>query len=324
MTQVPKNEVGSLISHDMDVLIVGSLAYDSVHSPEGSVDEELGGSATYAGLAAAFHRRRLSLDSVGIVGVVGTDFAQSDRDRLESAGLDLSGLETVEGETFRWRGSYHGSMAEAETHETHLNVFEHFQPQVPDHATTPIITFCGNLHPAIQADVLDQAPPKRLSMLDSMNLWIEISRDALVDVMRRVDLVIINDGEVRMLADDDNLVRAAAAVRTMVDATYLVIKRGEHGVLALHPKGMIALPAYPVSDVVDPTGCGDTFAGTIASCLSQGDGPLGLEELRTALEAATVTASFTLEAFGTMSLVSLDQPAFDSRLAMYRSIIHGG
>jgi len=321
---VPNNEVHEGNGGNMDVLIVGSLAYDSVQSPAGSVDEELGGSATYAGLAAAFHRRRLDLNSVGIVGVVGDDFGDSDRQCLESAGLDLSGLETVEGQTFRWRGSYHGSMAEAETHETHLNVFEHFQPQVPDHATSPTITFCGNLHPAIQADVLEQAAPTRLSMLDSMNLWIQISRDILIDVMERVDLVIINDGEVRMLANDDNLVRAAATVRAMVGATYLVIKRGEHGVLALHPDGMIALPAYPVSDVVDPTGCGDTFAGTIAACLAQGDGALSQDELRIALEAATVTASFTLEAFGTQSLADLETSAFDARLSTYRTIIHGG
>ena len=180
------------------------------------------------------------------------------------ADLDLSGLETVNGGTFRWSGSYHGSMAEAETHETHLNVFEHFQPNVPSKWTSPIVTFCANLHPSIQGDVLDQAPPSRLSMLDSMNLWIQIALEDLISVMKRVDLVIINDGEVRMLAGDDNLVRAAHSVRSLIGATYLIVKRGEHGVLALHPEGTISIPAYPVADVVDPTGCGDAYrAGLI-------------------------------------------------------------
>ncbi|HJM66350.1 MAG TPA: PfkB family carbohydrate kinase [Candidatus Thalassarchaeaceae archaeon] len=308
---------------DEAVLIVGSLAYDSVSSPAGSVENELGGSATYGGLAAAFHRRRLGTGTVGIVGVVGDDFSEEDRQLLKDADLDLSGLETVEGGTFRWSGSYHGSMAEAETHETHLNVFEHFQPRVPEHSKSPTITFCANLHPIIQSDVLDQAPPSRLSMLDSMNLWIQIALDDLLTVMKRVDLTIINDGEVRMLADDDNLVRAAHSVRSMIGSTYLIVKRGEHGVLALHPDGAISIPAFPVADVVDPTGCGDTFAGTIAAHLAKGTGPIELNELRAALEAATVTASFTLEAFGTSSLANLDESTFNKRLSEFHTIIHG-
>ena len=308
---------------DESVLIVGSLAYDSVSSPAGSVENELGGSATYGGLAAAFHRRRLGINSVGIVGVVGDDFSDIDRQLLLDADLDLSGLETVDGGTFRWNGSYHGSMAEAETHETHLNVFEHFQPNVPSKWTSPKVTFCANLHPSIQGDVLDQAPPSRLSMLDSMNLWIEIALEDLISVMKRVDLVIINDGEVRMLAEDDNLVRAAHSVRSLIDATYLIVKRGEHGVLALHPQGTVSIPAYPVADVVDPTGCGDTFAGTLAAYLANGVGPIQFEELRIALEAATVTASFTLEAFGTTSLAKLEENMYNQRLTEFRTIIHG-
>ncbi|MBA46210.1 MAG: sugar kinase [Euryarchaeota archaeon] len=308
---------------DESVLIVGSLAYDSVSSPAGSVENELGGSATYGGLAAAFHRRRLGINSVGIVGVVGDDFSDQDRQLLLDADLDLSGLETVNGKTFRWTGSYQGSMAEAETHETHLNVFEHFEPKVPENWKSPTITFCANLHPLIQKNVLEQSPPSRLSMLDSMNLWIQIAKDDLITVMNKVDLVIINDGEVRMLANDDNLVRAAHHIHSMIQSTYLIVKRGEHGVLALLPDGIISLPAYPVSEVIDPTGCGDTFAGSIASNLSKGTGPIELGELRVALEVATVTASFTLESFGTTSLVSLDEVEFQDRLTEFRRIIHG-
>tara|TARA_B100001113_G_scaffold318745_1_gene286958 strand:- start:43 stop:972 length:930 start_codon:yes stop_codon:yes gene_type:complete len=304
------------------VLIVGSLAYDSVSSPAGSVENELGGSATYGGLAAAFHSKISNVGSVGIVGVVGDDFSFEDRESLKNAGLDLTGLETVQGETFRWTGSYHGSMGEAETHETQLNVFEHFEPKVPENWKSPIITFCANLHPLIQKNVLDQSPPSRLSMLDSMNLWIQIAKDDLLSVMKKVDLVIINDGEVRMLANDDNLVRAAHHVRSMIESTYLIVKKGEHGVLALHPNGIISMPAYPVSEVVDPTGCGDTFAGTLALYLARGTGPITKHEMRQALEAATVTASFTLESFGTQALVNLTVNDFTQRLEKFHKIIH--
>ena len=307
---------------DKSVLLVGSLAYDSITSPAGSVENELGGSATYGGLAAAFHSRISNAGSVGIVGVVGDDFLLEDRELLRNAELDLTGLEIVQGETFRWTGSYHGSMSEAETHETHLNVFEHFEPKVPENWRTPTITFCANLHPSIQENVLDQSPPSRLSMLDSMNLWIQIAKDELLSVMKKVDLVIINDGEVRMLADDDNLVRASHFVRSKIGSTYLVIKKGENGVLALHPDGVISIPAFPTSKVVDPTGCGDTFAGTLASYLAMGEGPILKHELRQALEAATVTASFTLESFGTESLLNLSEKEFRQRLDEFYTIIH--
>ncbi|MDA8680717.1 PfkB family carbohydrate kinase [Euryarchaeota archaeon] len=306
----------------MDVLIVGSVAYDSVASPLGHVKDALGGSATYAGLACSFHSKRLSLNSVGLVGVVGEDFSEEDRLLLTNNGLDLTGIETAAGETFRWSGSYHGTMAEAQTHETHLNVFEHFEPKVPESHRTPQITFCANLHPALQASVLQQATPRRLSMLDSMNLWIEIAKDSLLDVMRRVDLIIINDGEVRMLAGDENLIRAARKVLSMVDAKTLVVKRGEHGVIAFHGEDIISLPAFPTELVVDPTGCGDTFAGSLAAHLASGEGELSRDELRKALVSATVSASFTLESFGTEALHSMSLEAFNQRLSDFEKMLN--
>ncbi|MDC0656111.1 PfkB family carbohydrate kinase [Candidatus Poseidoniaceae archaeon] len=306
----------------MDVLIVGSVAYDSVASPLGHVKDALGGSATYAGLACSFHSKRLSLNSVGLVGVVGEDFSEEDRLLLTNNGLDLTGIETAAGETFRWSGSYHGTMAEAQTHETHLNVFEHFEPKVPESHRTPQITFCANLHPALQASVLQQATPRRLSMLDSMNLWIEIAKDSLLDVMRRVDLIIINDGEVRMLAGDENLIRAARKVLSMVDAKTLVVKRGEHGVIAFHSEDIISLPAFPTELVVDPTGCGDTFAGSLAAHLASGEGELSRDELRKALVSATVSASFTLESFGTEALHSMSLEAFNQRLSDFEKMLN--
>ena len=280
----------------MDVLIVGSIAYDSITSPLGSAPNTLGGSATYAGLAASFHQRRLNLNNIGLVGVVGTDFRDEDFATLTNAGLDTTGVEVVEGSTFHWIGSYHGNMAQAETHETHLNVFESFEPKVPSHGSSSTITFCANLHPALQLSVLDQSTPKRASILDSMNLWINIALDELIEAMKRVDIVVINDGEATMLAKTDNLVEAAKQVQSMASIPTLIIKKGEHGVLALHGDDFIALPAYPSDAVVDPTGCGDTFAGALAAHLATGSGQLTLDELRTGLMMATVMASFTLEA----------------------------
>ena len=305
----------------MDVLLVGSIAYDSVTSPAGKVERALGGSATYGGLASSFHAKRLGIGTVGLVGVVGKDFTEGDRTILASNGTDISGIETAEGETFRWEGAYKGSMAEAETHATYLNVFEHFQPKVPGHAKTPKVTFCANLHPALQESVLSQTQPTRLSMLDSMNLWIDIAREPLLHVMQQVDLIIINDGEVRMLAEDENLIRAAATVRAMTSVPTLVVKRGEHGVLAFHGDEVIALPAYPTADVQDPTGCGDTFAGTLAAYIASGEGELERGELRNALIAATVSASFTLQSFGVESLKSMTPEAFEERVARFEGIL---
>ena len=305
----------------MDVLMVGSIAYDSVSSPAGKVEDALGGSAVYAGIASRFHANYLNLPKIGLVGVVGKDFLESDIKMLENQGLDLSGLEIADGKTFRWEGSYHGDMGIAETHDTHLNVFGEFNPKVPESSTEPTVLFCANLVPALQAQVLEQAQGTRLSMLDSMNLWIEIARDDLLSVMKSVDLIIINDGEVKMLADDDNLVRAAKTLISMVGCKSLVIKKGEHGVIAFHQGGMIALPAYPTELVVDPTGCGDSFAGTIAAYLASGSGEVSKDELREALVRATVTASFTLESFGTNGLLSLNNNDFTERLAHFREII---
>ena len=317
-----KGQVFNALRQDMDVLIVGSVAYDSVASPLGHVKDALGGSATYAGLACSFHSKRLSLEKVGLVGVVGQDFSEKDRLLLSNSGLDLQGIETAEGDTFRWSGSYHGTMAEAQTHETHLNVFEHFEPKVPETHRSPQITFCANFHPALQASVLQQASPRRLSMLDSMNLWIDIAKDSLLDVMRSVDLVIINDGEVRMLADDENLVRAARKVLEMIGVKTLVVKRGEHGVIAFHGEDIISLPAFPTEQVVDPTGCGDTFAGSIAAHLATGEGELSRDELRQALLSATVSASFTLESFGTEALHSMSLEAFNQRLSDFEQMLN--
>lgn len=301
--------------------MVGSIAYDSVTSPVGNVEDALGGSAVYAGIASRFHGNYLGLEKIGLVGVVGQDFKSTDIAMLESQGLDLTGLEIAEGKTFRWEGSYHGDMGVAQTHDTQLNVFGDFDPKVPSQSTSPKVLFCANLVPMLQAKVLDQAKGTRLSMLDSMNLWIEIAKEDLLSVMKSVDLIIINEGEVRMLTQDDNLIRASRTLIQMVDCQTLVIKKGENGVVAFHGGEIISLPAYPTDKVVDPTGCGDSFAGTIAAFLSSNDGTLTRDELREALVRATVTASFTLESFGTSGLLDLTVEMFNSRLNKFEKIL---
>lgn len=301
--------------------MVGSIAYDSVTSPVGNVEDALGGSAVYAGIASRFHGNYLGLEKIGLVGVVGQDFKSTDIAMLESQGLDLTGLEIAEGKTFRWEGSYHGDMGVAQTHDTQLNVFGDFDPKVPSQSTSPKVLFCANLVPMLQAKVLDQAKGTRLSMLDSMNLWIEIAKEDLLSVMKSVDLIIINEGEVRMLTQDDNLIRASRTLIQMVGCQTLVIKKGENGVVAFHGGEIISLPAYPTDKVVDPTGCGDSFAGTIAAFLSSNDGELTRDELREALVRATVTASFTLESFGTSGLLDLTVEMFNSRLNKFEKIL---
>ena len=308
----------------MGVLIVGSLAYDSIETPVGTVKNALGGSATYGGLACHFHLRRLAQEhGASIVGVVGEDFATKDREVLSSAGLDLTGLETVAGQTFRWEGAYTGSMGEAETKATHLNVFEHFQPRVPSLLASPTVLFCANLHPLLQHQVMDQTKPLGVTMLDSMNLWINIARDELQTAMERADLVIINDGEARMLTGDDHLPRAMQTLAKTTSTSALIVKRGEHGVLALHDGQWIALPAFPVPSIVDPTGCGDSFAGTLAAHLASNGGHLEHGLLRSALESANVTASFTLQGFGTAGLLGITTDAYDDRMQSYRLMISG-
>ena len=215
----------------MSVLIVGSIAYDSVASPVGSVERALGGSATYGGLSCRFLQRHMTGRKTGLVGVVGEDFADADRHILADAGLDLEGLETAEGETFRWEGAYHGAMAEAETKATYLNVFEHFQPSVPAAWHQPSVVFCANLHPALQQSVLKQTQATRLTMLDSMNLWITIAKPALLEVMQAVDLIIIIDGEQECF-QKMRICSGHVHARPTTSTSTLIVKRGEHGVLA--------------------------------------------------------------------------------------------
>lgn len=302
--------VPSLVRRRMDVVVVGSMGYDAISTPKGSGEDLLGGSATYAGIAASF-----AAPKVGVVGVVGHDFKAEDRDLLEARGIDLAGLMQGDGSTFRWWGSYEGTMDEATTLRTDLNVLGNFDPKVPETYRHPSVLLCANLHPLVQASVLEQVTARRLTMLDSMNLWIELANDDLLNVLGRVDIVVLNDAEVRSLGARGSTAAAAVVVKGMLrpDAT-LIVKRGEHGAYVLHPTGPMVVPAVPSPGLVDPTGCGDSFAGTIAAELAKGTGPVGRAELRSALEHASVVASFTLETVGVSGLLDMDVHAKAARL----------
>ncbi|MFL2946606.1 MAG: PfkB family carbohydrate kinase [Candidatus Poseidoniales archaeon] len=321
----------------MDIVIVGSLAYDHLETEAGEITDSLGGSGTFAGIAAAFHaNHRLDTDGplpVGLVCAIGEDFNESDCEILRQEGLDLKGVETIEGgRTFRWHGRYEGDMSEAITIETQQNVLDGYEPNVPVSWWSPRILFLANNHPSIQSHVLDQCEGAKFTALDSMNLWINIAFNELSNVLRRVDLAILNDQEVRMIAKDENLIRAGESIRSGLALTggqeagagpsILIIKKGEHGCVALTDNGLLALPAFPTSEIVDPTGCGDSFAGTLLTLLSESENlnPTH-EELHNALVHATVTASFTISAFGTEAILGLDRGEYHARLDAYRRMV---
>ncbi|NIA14332.1 MAG: sugar kinase [Nitrospiraceae bacterium] len=273
----------------MSVTVVGSIALDTVETPWGKNEDGLGGAATYFSLAAAHYAR------VHLVGVVGEDFPPEHVQLLESKDIDIAGLDTAPGGTFRWSGRYHEDVNLRDTLDTQLNVFEQFHPELPAAARKAPYLFLGNIHPSLQAEVLDQSAA-RFVALDTMNLWIDTTLDGLKAVLRRVDCIIINDSEVRELTGENNHILGAKAVMDL-GPRIVVMKKGEHGCLLLDADGIFAVPAFPLDNVVDPTGAGDTFAGGfmgyIASKEQEDDATL-----REAVIHGSVVASFTCEAFG--------------------------
>ena len=301
----------------LSVLIVGSIAFDSVETPRGIVEDELGGSAVYGSLACQFHLRSNSKEKTQIVGVVGEDFDVQHQEMLMSKGICIDGIEISPGETFRWQGKYEGEMDEAITLQTDLNVFEHFSPKIPPHYTDSKIVFCANLHPLIQSTVLDQITSCRLKILDSMNLWISIARDELIAVMKRVDLIIINEGEIAQLTNQTDIPAAIDALKAEVGDKIFVIKKGSKGSIALVDGVMIELPSHVPIDAVDPTGCGDSFAGTLAAHLVKGEGEVTSQELKDAMMHATVTASMNLSTFGTNALQHLTKEQYEKQCSIF-------
>ena len=274
------------------VLVVGSVAYDSIITPHDKGERILGGSAAYACLAASYFA------SPRIVGVVGHDFRDRDRSKLARRGIDLDGLLTdASGRTFAWRGRYHENYNRRDTEDLQLNVFEHFKPRLPEaHLATPFVML-GNIRPDLQLDVLNQLAAPRFVLADTIDIWIETQRDKLGEVMRRADLLVVNDTESAKLTGESNVIVAGRDLRKHGCKT-VIIKKGEHGAVLFHEEGMFALPAYPVTELRDPTGAGDSFAGALLGYLAA-TGSTDFATLKQAMIYGTAVASLTVEAFST-------------------------
>ncbi|PLX95103.1 MAG: sugar kinase [Desulfuromonas sp.] len=289
----------------MGILVIGSVAFDSVETPFGKVDDVLGGSATYFSTSASF------FTDVRLVAVVGEDFPEEPLDFLRSRKVDLTGLKRSPGKTFRWKGKYGFDLNEAQTLDTQLNVFEQFHPELPAGYEDAEYLFLANIDPELQMEVLQQVRRPRLIACDTMNFWIEGKREALIKTLKRVDTLVINEGETRQLADEPNLVRAARKVLAMGPKT-LVVKRGEYGVLMFTEHSIFSAPAYPLESVFDPTGAGDTFAGGFMGYLAatRSDDEA---TIRRAIVFGSVMASFTVEDFSLDRLRRLQYSEIEER-----------
>ncbi len=287
------------------ILIVGSVAFDSVETPTGRADMALGGSASYAGIAASYFAKPR------VVGIVGNDFEDHHMRRLSDHGVDVRGIERADGKTFHWKGRYHENMKDRDTLETSLNVFQHFNPTIPAaYRDTPFVLL-GNIDPKLQLSVLDQSPGARFVAMDTMNFWINTARATLVEVVKRIDLLFINDEEAMQLAEERTVLGAAEKLMRM-GPKFVVIKRGEHGAILFGPKLILFVPAVLLDDVVDPTGAGDTFAGGFLGELSR-SGAFDRAGFASALTWGTVLASFTVEAFSVDGICGLAPEAIADR-----------
>lgn len=297
------------------LLIVGTVAFDAIETPFGKTDKILGGAATYIGLSAS----HFNLKSA-IVSVVGDDFPQEYLDLLTDRNIDISGIEKVEGgKTFFWSGRYHNDLNSRDTLETQLNVLADFQPKVPQDFKNAEVVMLGNLHPLVQSSVLDQMETKpKLVVLDTMNFWMDCALPELLDVMKRVDVITINDEEARQLSGEYSLKKAAAKIHEM-GPKYVVIKKGEHGALLFEQKEIFFAPALPLEDVFDPTGAGDTFAGGFAGYITQSE-DISFENLKNSIIYGSNLASFCVEKFGTERMVELQKEEATERLKQFKTL----
>ncbi len=298
----------------MSLVVVGSVAFDSIKTPGGHLDDALGGSAVHFSLAAAL------FSPVQLVGVIGNDFPQEHIDLLQSRGVDLTGLEVVTGgKTFRWTGEYFEDMNQRETLSVELNVFQDFEPKVPASYRDAGFLFLGNGPPVTQASVLDQLDRSPFVLADTMDLWIQTTQQSLLDLLPRLDGLVLNDQEAMLLADERNLVRAGQKILAK-GLSYVVIKKGEHGSMIIHRDGQIVLPAYPLAEVIDPTGAGDSFAGGLMGFLAKQQ-EVDLETIKSGVAWGTVTASFCCEQFGVHGILQATQDALRARFDEYRSML---
>ena len=298
----------------MPLLVVGSVAFDCVETPTDRRDDVLGGSAVFFSYAASF------FSPVRMIGAVGEDWPAEHTAMLEEKGIDTSGLQVIPGgKTFRWRGRYLPNMNDRETIEVHLNVLDEFQPKLGASHQDCRFLFLGNASPVVQLNVLKQAKNAEFTVADTMDLWINIQRDELGELLKKIDGLVLNDAEAKLLAEDENLVRAGHAIRAM-GPKFVVIKKGEHGAMFFSEHEMYVMPAFPTEKVLDPTGAGDSFAGGMMGHLAA-LGRFDPQALKEALAYGTVTASFTVEDFSLDQLEKLDRSMVDQRFKDYRQML---
>ena len=297
------------------LLIVGTVAFDAIETPFGKTDKILGGAGTYIGLSAAHFNVKSA-----IVSVVGEDFPQEYLDLLSARNIDISGVEVVPGgKTFFWSGLYHNDLNSRDTLETQLNVLADFNPIVPEDFKDADVVMLGNLHPNIQIGVLDQLTKKpKLVVLDTMNFWMDCALEELKEVMKRIDVITINDEEARQLSGEYSLVKAAEVIHQM-GPKYVVIKKGEHGALLFDKTDVFFAPALPLKEVFDPTGAGDTFAGGFSGYLAQSSN-ISFNNMKNAIIYGSNLASFCVEKFGTERMEELSKQEVDSRLRQFKML----
>ncbi len=299
----------------MKLVEVGTVAFDAIETPFGKTDKIIGGAATYIGLAAS-----LFLDESGLISVIGEDFPQDYINSMKESGINTDGLEVVEGgKSFFWSGRYHDNMNSRDTLITELNVLEHFDPKVPPAFKNCEYLMLGNLSPEVQMKVINQVEKPKLIALDTMNFWMDIAMEPLKEVLKKIDLLIINDEEARQLSGEYSLNTAAKVIREMGPSN-LIIKKGEHGALLFHEDGVFCAPAVILDHVKDPTGAGDTFAGGLMGFLASTD-DLSFTNMKKAIIAGSAVASFTCEEFGTGRLFNINRADVDKRMDEIQALI---
>ena len=298
----------------MKLLAVGTVAFDCVETPFGKRNDILGGSVSYLGTSASY------FTDVQMVSVIGEDFPAETLQSFEERGIDIAGVHRLPGKTFRWKGHYLDDINEAKTLETQLNVLEAFDTTIPNHFKETKNVVLGNIAPHLQSEVLDQVSDPELVAADTMNFWIDGARSDLEKILSRVDILSINDGEAKMLSGKTNLVHAAQEIRKL-GPSMLVIKRGEHGALAFYQDEMFSVPAYPLADVVDPTGAGDSFAGGLMGYLTR-HGKVDAQSFRQAILMGSVMASYNVQDFSLGKLAALSPGLIRERIREFHRLIH--
>ena len=296
----------------MSVLVVGSVALDTIETPFGKAEDALGGSATFFSAAASF------FSPIELVGVVGEDYPRDGLRFLEQRGVDLAGLETRAGESFRWSGVYDFDLNSRETRETRLGVFAEFRPRIPEAFRDAEWIFLGNIDPVLQIDVLDQVRSPKLVACDTMNYWIEGKRSDLLRLLERVNVIMVNDSEVRELSGEYNLLKAARWIQKR-GPSMVVVKKGEHGAILFTPDVVFFAPGFPLEDVFDPTGAGDAFAGGFMGYLARA-GSTSSDELRRAMIYGSTLGSFAVERMGVNRLIDLEMDEIEERVTRFREL----